>query len=144
MQIEEYRPRTSEPGIRYVQFHFGKTLDTDELQFGYVMKFTQRTNEDDGLDETHIEWQYDGHECHGTFQPSTNTMVLNFFLKNSTVVITYNILSRDSVAVCIIDVTSDSVPTVQTGNMCRLDASLYQDHLAAIRVQRDKKKSSGE
>jgi len=37
-----------------------------------------------------------GYRCSGVFQPTTNVMVLNFFLKTSAVVITYRITDQNS------------------------------------------------
>lgn len=46
--------------------------------------------------QTKMEWQYGGESCSGIFNSATSTAVLNFFLRTSTVSITYRILDPDS------------------------------------------------
>jgi len=123
--IEEYVTKVVDPNCRLLKWSFGKTAEKSELRFGYVMKFLEEANREDGAD-TKIEWQYNGHACSGTFQPSTNSIVLSFQLLNSTVIITYRIIDQHSMAVCIVDIDEKHTPTIQLGNMYRIDPQLYE------------------
>uniref|UniRef100_A0A6U2XJE1 Uncharacterized protein n=2 Tax=Lotharella globosa TaxID=91324 RepID=A0A6U2XJE1_9EUKA len=128
--IEEYISSVQQNGTRYLKWSFGRGLKPTELRFGYVMKFnTADGDKKTSSDTTAIEWQYCGHLCNGVFQQNTKVYVLNFHLKTSTVVITYRILNKNSMAVCIVEVDGRHTPTVQMGNMYRLDAKMYS-HLA--------------
>jgi hypothetical protein len=167
--VDEYHSSVAEPGVRYLKWCFGKTLDKHELRFGYVMKvrrshyqhyqhripqhcteqhstaslrlcssltasdslclclqFRRDPKSVDPADETVVEWQYNGHACSGVYQPATAAAVFNFHLKSSTVVITYRLLSAHTMAVCIVELDEQHTPTVQLGNMLRIDPALYQ------------------
>ena len=78
-------------------------------------------------DITSIEWQYGGEPCSGMFNPMTSTAVLNFFLKSSTVTITYRVMDMNTLAVVIVEVDEGHSPTIQYGNMCRIDLDLYDN-----------------
>eukprot|EP00466_Bigelowiella_natans_P017963 jgi/Bigna1/88324/estExt_fgenesh1_pg.C_300156 len=127
--IEEYISSVKEDGTRYLKWSFGRGLKPVDLRFGYVMKFNagleNSDDENKKADSTAIEWQYCGHLCSGVFQQNTKVYVLNFHLKTSTVVITYRILDKNKMAVCIVEVDGRHTPTVQMGNMYRLDPNMY-------------------
>mmetsp|Transcript_3312 Transcript_3312/g.4807 ORF Transcript_3312/g.4807 Transcript_3312/m.4807 type:complete len:173 (+) Transcript_3312:26-544(+) len=125
--IEEYISSVKEDGTRYLKWSFGRGLKPSDLRFGYVMKFNTGDAESKKSESTAIEWQYCGHRCSGVFQQNTKVFVLNFHLKTSTVVITYRILDKNKMAVCIVEVDGRHTPTVQMGNMYRLDTNMYTD-----------------
>jgi len=76
------------------------------------------------LKETQLEWQYSGTICKGTYFPN-GVAILNFILRNSVVSVTYRIIDGDTMAVCIVEVDDKNQPTIQYGNMYRMDPSLY-------------------
>jgi hypothetical protein len=131
--VEEFTSTVKEPGVRYLKWSFGKNLSKSELRFGYVMKLRTDPNAPRGSNvQTSFEWQYNGHPCVGTYQPITSATVLNFHLKSSTVVITYRILDQHTMAVCIVEITEQHVPTIQIGNMCRINPDLYNAEAASL------------
>lgn len=75
---------------------------------------------------TLMEWSFEGVTCHGIYQPQTKVAIFNFCLQESIVTITYRILDENTMAVCIVDVDSEHTPTIQYGNMCRIDPSKYE------------------
>jgi hypothetical protein len=107
-------------------------LDPEKLNFGYLMKV-----EDDLLSEesriSKLEWQYRGQLCTGTYQYSTRVAVFEFKLESSTVIITYRVVDKDTLAVCIVEVDSTqnssgkphSSPTIQYGHMFRINPEDY-------------------
>ncbi|GAB5362672.1 hypothetical protein AAMO2058_000817800 [Amorphochlora amoebiformis] len=124
--IEEYISSVEKKGERYLKWSFGRGLNESDLRFGYVMKFEEGLDENKSAsDSVSIEWQYCGHLCNGVYHKSSKVYVLNFFLKTSTVIITYKILNKNQMAVCIVEVDGRHTPTVQMGNMYRLDSEEY-------------------
>jgi len=104
--------------------------------------------------EIQLEWQYGGTTCHGRFVPAPNVMVLQFTLKTAVITATYRIVDANStdsfgwrlalrrhlttpaaplsdvrmepvMAVCIVEVEEKKEPTIQYGNMYRLDPASY-------------------
>jgi len=121
--IEEYQRLDTTPGVRYLKWSFGKSLDKQDLQFGYIMKFEPKAKNND----VYLEWQYSGDLCHGQYMDKNSVAILNFFIRNSTVTATYRIIDNDTIAVCITEVDERHKPTIQYGNMYRIDAKLYAD-----------------
>jgi hypothetical protein len=118
VKIEEYKTAAVvEPGTRLLKWSFGADLDT--LAYGYVIRFS---HEDD---MTKLEWQYGGESCTGIFNSGTSTAVLNFFLRTSTLTITYRILDANTLAVTIVEVDEANTPCIQFGQMLRFDESTY-------------------
>eukprot|EP00026_Physarum_polycephalum_P012843 Phypoly_transcript_13183.p1 GENE.Phypoly_transcript_13183~~Phypoly_transcript_13183.p1 ORF type:complete len:176 (+),score=9.87 Phypoly_transcript_13183:535-1062(+) len=120
--IEEYHKVDAEPGARHLKWSFGKSLSKSELHFGYIMKFVNFPKSP----ETYLEWVYTGTVCHGKFLPASGVAILNFFQAHSTVLVVQRIVDADTMAVCIIEVDEKQVPTLQYGNMYRIDPSLYR------------------
>ncbi|ELR12511.1 uncharacterized protein ACA1_028150 [Acanthamoeba castellanii str. Neff] len=75
--------------------------------------------------DVYLEWQYSGDTCHGQFMDKTSVAILNFFIRSSTVTATYRIMDADTIAVCITEVDERHKPTIQYGNMYRIDTKLY-------------------
>jgi len=122
VSIEEYHKVDAEPGARHLKWSFGKTLSKSELYFGYIMKFVQVPRNP----ETYLEWTYSGTVCHGKFIPSSQVAVLNFFQPQSSILVTYRVVDSDTMAVCIVEVDEKQPPTLQYGNMYRIDPTLYR------------------
>jgi hypothetical protein len=117
VSVEAYHSSVLEPGVKLIKFSFGKNLDAQEMRFGYVIKCSTDSGSPDSAE---LEWQYGGERCAGIYNGATRTAVLNFFLRNSTVTITYRILDADSMAVSIVEVDDENTPTIQYGHMCVL------------------------
>jgi len=120
--IEEYHKVDAEPGARHLKWSFGKSLSKSELHFGYIMKFVNFPKSP----ETYLEWVYTGTVCHGKFLPASGVAILNFFQAHSTVLVVQRVVDADTMAVCIIEVDEKQLPTLQYGNMYRIDPSLYR------------------
>eukprot|EP01111_Echinosteliopsis_oligospora_P012926 TRINITY_DN450_c0_g1_i1.p1 TRINITY_DN450_c0_g1~~TRINITY_DN450_c0_g1_i1.p1 ORF type:complete len:224 (-),score=62.36 TRINITY_DN450_c0_g1_i1:8-679(-) len=119
--IEEYQ-KIEGDGTRHLKWSFGKTISKSELHFGYIMKFVNFPKNQ----ETYLEWVYTGTVCHGKFMPASNVAILNFFQAHSTVLVVYRVVDADTMAVCIIEIDEKQSPTLQYGNMYRIDPSLYK------------------
>jgi len=125
VKIEEYFSSIKpEPNTRFLKWSFGKSMSKSDLRFGYVMKLVEYAGDSSHGEETHIEWQYNGQPCTGVYQPVTGVLVLSFHLKDATTVMTYKINDRNSLAVCVCEVGQET-PSVQLGNMLRVDLSHY-------------------
>ena len=101
---------------RHLRWSFGGALGPthNDMKEGYVMKFIPDQR------GTYMEWEHSGVRCHGHFDPGTSVMTLNFNLPDSKVTATYRAMDANTMAVCLIEVGSSLVPTVQYGNMHRL------------------------
>jgi len=119
--IEEVTKFDSDPGSRNLKWSFGKSLNKNELHFGYTMKFITAPKSI----ETYLEWTYIGTPCHGKFFNFNNVAVLNFFQPHSTVIVTYRIVDQDTMSVCVVEVDEKQTPSIQYGNMYRIDSTLY-------------------
>jgi hypothetical protein len=119
--IEEYQRIDNTPGVRHLKWSFGRSLEKADLQFGYIMKFDPKAKNNDVA----LEWQYTGDLCHGQYIDKSSVVILNFFIRSSTILATYRIIDADTIAVCITEIDEKQKPTIQYGNMYRLDASLY-------------------
>ncbi|CAH0476840.1 unnamed protein product [Peronospora belbahrii] len=73
-----------------------------------------------------MEWSFEGVTCHGVFKPEASVAILNFCLQESMVTITYRVLDVNTMAVCIVDVDSEHTPTIQYGNMYRINPAKYE------------------
>ncbi len=82
------------------------------------MKFSNASSDPNG---TTIEWQYGGSNCSGRFFSQQNVAILEFILKSSLVTVTYRIMDENSVAICIVEVDEKAVPSIQYGNMQRIN-----------------------
>eukprot|EP01132_Coremiostelium_polycephalum_P003221 gene3221-4033_t len=119
--IEEFTKYDTDYGSRNLKWSFGKSLNKNELHFGYSMKFVSTPKNT----ETYLEWTYIGTPCHGKFLAHNNVAVLNFFQSHSTVLVTYRIVDEDTMSVCIVEVDEKQIPSIQYGNMYRIDPTLY-------------------
>lgn len=116
--IEEHP--SSETSTRCLRWSFGKSLDPEDLLFGFVIRVST------GPGDAELEWQYKGMPCHGHYHHATGLAMLQFNLRTSSVVITYRINDADTMAVCVVEVDEAQRSTIQYGNMYRLDPSLYR------------------
>ncbi|KAL6056058.1 SKICH domain-containing protein [Balamuthia mandrillaris] len=119
--IEEFHRLDSEPSTRYLKWSFGKSLHKNDLRFGYIMKFVSQPRSHDMM----LEWQYTGDTCRGQYIDKSAVAVLNFFLRSSTVLATYRVTDENTIAICITEVDNKQQPTIQYGNMFRIDPALY-------------------
>lgn len=71
-----------------------------------------------------MEWEHSGVRCHGNFDPTTSVTTLNFNLKDSTVTATYRLMDENTMAVALIEVGQNLVPTIQYGNMYRVNPTV--------------------
>ena len=124
VSIEDYHDDERRPtdrgggqSSRYMRWSFGKTTGT--LKPYYVMKFIPDSQ------GTFLEWEFGGHRCNGQFQPATSVMMLNFYLKSSSLTYTFRVMDAHTMAICIVEVDGKHTPTIQYGNMCRVDPALY-------------------
>ena len=108
--------RMSVDESRFLRWSFGGTMgpSRNDMTEGYVMKFIPDRS------GTYMEWEHSGMRCHGHFDPGTSIITLNFNLKNSKVTATYHAMDANTMAVCLIEVGSSLVPTLQYGNMHRV------------------------
>ena len=104
---------------RWMQWSFGSHLANaeDNLEFGYLMKFIP--------DRQGTFMESTGTRCHGNFDPDSGVIVLNFTLERSRATLTYRVIDDSSMAVCLIEVGDGILPTVQYGNMHRVQLDNY-------------------
>ncbi|OQS02568.1 hypothetical protein THRCLA_21388 [Thraustotheca clavata] len=117
--IEEDTMAAKQPGTRFLKWSFGRGIRKNELTNAYTIQFIP---DEQGM---FMEWSFEGVTCHGLFKPESSVAIFNFCLQESLVTITYRILDANTMAVCIIDVDSEHTPTIQYGNMYRIDPSKY-------------------
>ncbi|GAB9477715.1 hypothetical protein Gpo141_00014848, partial [Globisporangium polare] len=117
--IEEDRDAAHQPNTQFLKWSFGRTHKTQDLVSAYTIQFIP---DEQG---TFMEWSFEGVTCHGVFKPESSVAIFNFCLQESMVTITYRILDANTMAVCIVDVDSEHTPTIQCGNMYRIDPSKY-------------------
>ncbi|CEG38458.1 -like protein [Plasmopara halstedii] len=117
--IEEDADAARQPNTQFLRWSFGRTLKQQDLAVAYTVQFIP---DEQGI---FMEWSFEGVTCHGVFKPETNVAILNFCLRESVVTITYRVLDANTMAVCIVDVDSEHTPTVQYGNMYRINPSKY-------------------
>lgn len=86
-----------EQGARYLRWSFGKTIQRNDLRFGYEMKcLTNTTTSPKSNDPVAFEWTYSNTLCKGNYYPSSGVAIFNFILRNSVVTVTYRIIDEDS------------------------------------------------
>lgn len=102
---------------RLMKWSFGSSLgpELNDMCFGYLMKFIPDRR------GTFMEWEHSGVRCHGHFDPTTSVTTLNFNLKDSTVTANYRLMDENTMAVALIEVGQNLVPTIQYGNMYRVN-----------------------
>ncbi|KAG6966876.1 hypothetical protein JG687_00004608 [Phytophthora cactorum] len=115
--IEEDLDAARQPNTQFLRWSFGRTLKQQDLASAYTVQFIP---DEQG---TFMEWSFEGVTCHGVFKPEANVAILNFCLQESMVTITYRVLDANTMAVCIVDVDSEHTPTIQYGNMYRINPS---------------------
>ena len=103
---------------RFMKWSFGGTMgpSQNDMTEGYIMKFIPDPS------GTYMEWEHSGMRCYGNFDPGTSVITLNFNLENSKVTATYHPMDANTMAVCLIEVGSGLAPTLQYGNMYRVNA----------------------
>ena len=112
-------------GNQRLRWSFGKTLQ-EEMSEAYIMQCSAGPN-----DELLLEWLFDGHRCTARFLPTTQVGIFEFLLETCVIVVTYRITRPDMMAVCIVEVNEGSPPSIQYGNMIRVDPAHLQKHSAA-------------
>ncbi|TYZ68889.1 hypothetical protein PybrP1_012593 [[Pythium] brassicae (nom. inval.)] len=117
--IEEDVDAAHQPNTRFLKWSFGRTHKRQDLVSAYTIQFIP---DEQG---TFMEWSFEGVTCHGVFKPEASVAIFNFCLQESMVTITYRILDANTMAVCIVDVDSEHTPTIQYGNMYRINPSKY-------------------
>ncbi|CCI48769.1 unnamed protein product [Albugo candida] len=118
--IEEDDDAAAQPSTKFLRWSYGKTCKLQDLTAAYSIQFLPS-------DEcTFMEWSFEGVKCHGVFTNVSNVATLNFCLPTAMVTITYRVLDRDTMAVCIVDVDNDHTPTIQFGHMYRIDPEKYR------------------
>ena len=55
----------------------------------------------------------------------TSTLTLNFILKDSCVTFIYRVIDENTMSITCIEVDEDHTPTIQFGQMCRLNMKKY-------------------
>ncbi len=134
VKIEKYRASTKDANSIHLTWNFGESL-RDHLKFGYVMKISHSVGS--SLDEAgkgakgknsnllNLQWQYSGEQCTGYFHMKTSTLTLNFVLKSCCVTFIYRIIDENTMTITCIEVDDDHSPTIQFGQMCRLNMKKY-------------------
>ncbi|KAF4324120.1 hypothetical protein BBO99_00001792 [Phytophthora kernoviae] len=117
--IEEDLDAARQPNTTFLRWSFGRTHKKQDLASAYTVQFIP---DEQG---TFMEWSFEGVTCHGVFKPEASVAILNFTLQESMVTITYRVLDANTMAVCIVDVDSEHTPTIQYGNMYRINPSKY-------------------
>ena len=67
-----------------------------------------------------LQWTLDGTLVTASSKPQTAAMTLMIDLPSRTVTWTLRVLDRDTLAICVIEVDGERVPTVEYGHMCRM------------------------
>jgi len=106
-------------GTRLLRWSFGKSLAREDLHEAYVMKLSST----DG--ETSMEWEVDGHRCSARFWPASQLANFEFLLGTCTIFVTYRLMQAHMMAINLVEVDAGLPPTVQFGNMMRIDAQKY-------------------
>jgi hypothetical protein len=110
--IEQITLEKSENNAKYLNWKFGDILDSEKLQFGYLMKV---------IDDSRMEWQFRGNPCFGSYSKATRVAQLEFRSESSHISITYRLIDRDTIAVNIVEVEENGdVGTIQYGLMHRI------------------------
>ncbi|CAH0517671.1 unnamed protein product [Peronospora belbahrii] len=118
--IEEDLDAARQPNTQFLRWSFGRTHKKEDLASAYTVQFIPNEQ------GTFMEWSFEGVTCHGVFKPEASVAILNFCLQESMVTITYRVLDVNTMAVCIVDVDSEHTPTIQYGNMYRINPAKYE------------------
>ena len=106
---------------RYLSWSFGTVMGpaSNNMTEAYVMRFIP-----DHKDTTFIYWSHSGNDCNGHFDPKTGVITLNFDLRRgrekTKVIATYHAMDANTMAVCIVEVRDNHPPTLEYGNMYRV------------------------
>jgi hypothetical protein len=104
--------------LRSLRWSFGNNLS--DMVTAYVVRCTRGSSGD-----MHMEWDVDGQRCTGRFLAQPQLAILEFILGTTAIIVTYHIRGEHMMAVSIVEVDDAQMPTVQYGNMLRIDASKY-------------------
>jgi len=122
---------------RYARFSFGNSLS--DMKFAYEIIFSApptspvvintANNAPKLINQTvetvvpsqSFQWKYLGVICKGEFHPSSNVATFRVILPNSFVTTTYRIIDEHTMAVVVVEVDEKQQPTIQYGNMYRLN-----------------------
>ena len=115
--IEDAPEAANQPGTRFINWKIGGTEGSASAWI------CMQCFEPDPTGCQVLQWTLDGHACHGLFKPQTAAMTLMIDLPSRTVTWTLRILDRDTMAICVIEVDGERVPTVEYGHMCRIGAT---------------------
>ncbi|KAG2382172.1 hypothetical protein C9374_005374 [Naegleria lovaniensis] len=128
---------TQTPNNRYVRFSFGNS--PQDMKFAYEMIFqplsssssstTTNLQPNHRLSQSqqaqqeiqHFQWKYLGNICKGEFYPLNQVAILKVIMPTSFITTTYRILDESTMAVVIVEVDEKQQPTIQYGNMYRLN-----------------------
>eukprot|EP01084_Bolivina_argentea_P066072 120432_1 len=132
VKIEKYRASSKDANSVHLTWSFGENL-REHLKFGYVMKISHSLYNDGNSTSSKVknsnvldlQWQYSGEQCRGYFHMSTSTLTLNFILKDACVTFIYRIIDENTMSITCIEVDDDHTPTIQFGQMCRLNMKKY-------------------
>ena len=112
--IEDAPEAANQPGTRFINWKIGGTEGSASAWI------CMQCFEPDPTGCQVLQWTLDGHACHGLFKPQTAAMTLMIDLPSRTVTWTLRVLDRDTLAICVIEVDGERVPTVEYGHMCRI------------------------
>eukprot|EP01084_Bolivina_argentea_P055038 100928_1 len=138
VKIEKYRASSKDSNSIHLTWSFGESL-REQLKFGYVMKITHSFNNGDkekmnkNSNILDLQWQYSGEQCRGYYHMKTSTLTLNFILKNACVTFIYRIIDENTMSITCIEVDDDHTPTIQFGQMCRLNMTKYSKVLESVK-----------
>mmetsp|Transcript_38853 Transcript_38853/g.97908 ORF Transcript_38853/g.97908 Transcript_38853/m.97908 type:complete len:237 (+) Transcript_38853:329-1039(+) len=125
IHMDKYQhPMRTDPGIRHMKWNFAGSIHRKDILYSYIIKFAYKPHTRDEV----LEWKYSGQDCTGIYNASSSSLVTNYFLERSTMTVTYYIMDKDSMAVCCTEVDNLKRPTVQFGNMFRLNLELYREN----------------
>lgn len=131
---------TTTPNHRYARFSFGNS--PQDMKFAYEMIFqplisSSTTSSSSSTTTTtnhrlsqqtqaqqeiqHFQWKYLGNICKGEFYPLNNVAILKVVMPTSFITTTYRIIDESTMAVVIVEVDEKQQPTIQYGNMYRLN-----------------------
>lgn len=113
--------------MRALRWSFGQTLLEEDRVTAYVMSCAKGAGGD-----MNMEWSIGTHRCTGRFLALPQLAVFEFILGGCAIVVTYHIRGAHMMAVSIVEIDEGKTPTVQFGNMLRIDPSKYLSQQEAI------------
>lgn len=141
VKIDKYKTsshNSKDPNSIYLQWSFGESILPKSMTFGYVVKITNSTNSGNSGNMSSksssnykqsglllLEWQFSGEQCSGWYHMKTHTLTLNFILKSTATTFTYRLIDENTMSLSCVEVDDDHTPTVQFGQMCRLNLKKY-------------------